>query len=297
MVVRTKRLIRLIVMPPTPLAYAMLGFLLGMLWLSISTHRPALPETRRAVSPPTIGRATLQTAIDNVRLFAGTPGLVLEGGLQTEDQGVRGLGLYHLESVSPTRGEDFFKVDAATGEVVEATFRSRMAPAQDSLDLPLAVAEQRAERFAQAHFWGFNQLQLVDRSSRTGEGGTIFSFKWNQIAASSGAELPISVSVAVSGRSGQVFWYLSQRDPLRIDAAPMVSQDEALGIASAWLLPRDDRWDLDEPLAVRLQVLYDDDDRQQLVWSITYRARQEGQRPSLRLLVDGRTGALLQSAS
>jgi len=172
-----------------------------------------------------------------------------------------------------------------------------MVPAQDALDLPLAVAEQRAERFARAHFWGFDQLQIVDRSTRTGEGGTIHSFTWNQIAAGSDAELPVSVSVAVSGRSGQVFWYLSQRDPLRIDATPAVSRDEALGITSAWLLPRDDRWVLDDPTSVRLQVLYDDDDRQQLVWSITYRASQEGQRPSLRLLVDGQTGALIQSGS
>ena len=39
-------------------------------------------------------------------------------------------------------------------------------------------------------------------------------------------------------------------------------------IARAWLLPRDQRWDLDQPASVRLQVLYDDDDQQQLVWSV-----------------------------
>jgi hypothetical protein len=294
--VRSKRLFRLIA-TPTPLAFAMLGFMVGLLWLSLSAQRSALPESPSAVTRSATGRVTLQEAIDGVRRFAGTPGLVLEGGLQTEDQGARGDGLYYLESVSPIRGEDFFKVDAATGEVVEATFRGRMAPAQDSAEVTAADAERRADRFARTHFWGFNQLQMVDRTSRTGEGGTIHSFKWSQIAAGSGAELPVSVSIAVSGRSGQVFWYLSQRDPLRIDATPTIDREQALATASAWLRSRDDRWDLDEPTSVRLQVLYDDDDRQQLVWSVTLRARQEGPRASVRLLVDAHDGQLIQTAS
>jgi hypothetical protein len=242
-------------------------------------------------------RVDLQGAIDNVRRFAGRPDLALEGGLQHEDQGARGAGLFYIETISPVRGEDFFKVDAATGEVMEATFRDRLAPAQGSTELSFAEAEQRAERFARAHFWGFDQLQIVDQSTRSGESGLIHSFKWTQIAPGSGAELPISVSVAVSGRSGQVFWYLSQRDPLKIDATPAIGQDQALAIARTWLRPRDSRWVLDDPVSVRLQVLYNDDDQQQLVWSVTFRALQDGPRPTIRLLVDGQTGQILQGAA
>jgi len=172
-----------------------------------------------------------------------------------------------------------------------------MAPARNSTDLSLAEAQRRAERFARAHFWGFDQLQIVDRSSRTGEGGQIHSFKWSQLASGSGAELPTSLSIAVSGRSGQVFWYLGQRDPLRIDAMPTIGREEAVATTTVWLRPRDDRWDLNEPVSARLQVLYDDDDQQQLVWSVTYRPREEGSRSNLRLLVDAQTGQILTSAS
>jgi hypothetical protein len=294
--VRTKRLIRLIV-SPGPFAYAVLGFMAGLIWLSLTTRASSLPDAPRAVVAPNPGRVNLQGAIDNVRRFAGQPDLVLEGGLQADDQGARGAGLFYLETVTPLRGENFFKVDAATGEVVEATLRDRLAPAQNSAELPFAEAEQRAERFARTRFWGFDQLQLVDRSTRTGDTGPVHSFKWTQIALDSGAELPTSVSVAISGRSGQVFWYLSQRDPLKIDATPAIERDQALTIASTWLGTRDTRWALDDPISARLQVLYDDDDQQQLVWSVTYRALQAGPRSSIRLLVDGQTGQILQGAA
>jgi len=300
--VYTKRLLRQIV-TPSALTYALVGFLGGLLWLSLTTRAPALvgprgAEVPRPLSAPVSGRVTLQEAIDNVRLFAGEPSLVLEGGLQTDGAaGSRG-DLYYLESVSPTRGEDFFKVDARTAEVVEATFRGRMAPADDAANLTLAGAEALARRFAQAHFWGFDQLVLVDRSTRASETGPIYSFKWSQLAPDSGAELPVSVSLAVMGRSGQVFWYLGQRDPTQIDTMPAVDQARAVEIVRAWLLPRDARWDLDHPMSVRLQVLYADDDQQQLVWSVLLRAaRDEGPRPSIRLLVDAQTGYLIQGGS
>jgi len=274
----------------------MLGFMAGLLWLSLSALIPTIPH-RGPVVQPAPSKVTLQGAIDSVRHFAGQPGMVLEGGLRSEDQGVRGMGLYYLETASPTRGENFFKVDAATGEVMEATFRDRLAPDQDSLDLSVADAERQAELFARTHFWGFDQLQIVDRSTRTGETGPIHSFKWTQIAAGSGAELPVSVSVAVSGRSGQVFWYLGQRDPLKIDPNPGIDRDRAQGIATSWLQTRDNRWDLTQPTSTRLQILFDDDDQQQLVWSVTFRTLQEGPRSSIRLLVDGQTGQILQGTS
>jgi hypothetical protein len=101
----------------------------------------------------------------------------------------------------------------------------------------------------------------------------------------------------VMGRSGQVFWYLGQRERLQIDTWPTVERERAVETARAWLLPYDDRWDLGQPSSVRLQVLYDDDDQQQLVWSVLYRARQDGPRSTIRLLVDAHTGAIIQSAS
>jgi hypothetical protein len=285
---------------PSALTYALIGFLGGLLWLSLTSRTPALVnpgtvEAPRPLTAPATGRVSLQEAIDAVRRFAGQPSLVLEGGLQTDaDPSQRGA-LYYLESVSPTRGENFFKVDARTAEVVEATFRARMAPNDNGTDLTLAEAQSLAQRFALAHFWGFEQLTLVDRSSRTGETGTIYSFKWCQIAADTGAELPVSVSLAVMAQSGQVFWYLGQRDPLQIDVHPAIDRAQAVGTVRAWLQPRDQRWDLDQPASVRLQVLYDDDDQQRLIWSVLLRARQDdGPRSSIRLLVDAQNGQIIQ---
>jgi hypothetical protein len=299
--VHTKRLLRLIV-TPSALAYALFGFLGGLLWLGLtaqipSVTRPSFVDPPRPLAAPVSGRVALQDAIDGVRRFAGQPALVLEGGLQTESGGSSRGDLYYLETVSPTRGEDFFKVDARTAEVIEATFRSRMAPADGAADLTIADAEALAAQFAQAHFWGFEQLVLVDRSTRTGESGTIYSFKWSQLSPDSRAELPVSVTLAVMSRSGQVFWYLGQRDPLQIDPLPAVEREQAVAIARAWLLPRDQRWDLDQPASVRLQILYDDDDQQQLVWSVLFRAKEDGPRSSLRLLVDARNGQLIQGPS
>ena len=297
----TKRLLRQIV-TPSALTYALVGFLGGLLWLSLTTRTPALVVTPSAEMPrpltaPASGRVSLQEAIDSVRLFAGESSLVLEGGLQADGSaGGRG-DLYYLETVSPTRGEDFFKVDARTAEVVEATFRGRMAPADDAANLTAAGAEAMARRFAQARFWGFDQLVLVDRSTSAGETGPIYSFKWSQIAPDSGAELPVSVSLAVMGRSGEVFWYLGQRDPLQIDTTPAIDRTRAVEIVRSWLLPRDARWDLKQPASVRLQVLYADDDQQQLVWSVLLRALEDGSRPSIRLLVDAETGQLIQGGT
>lgn len=297
----TRWLLRQIV-TPSALMYAMLGFVGGLLWLSLTARapvlaRPTLGEAPRPLTVPASGRVTLQESIDAVRAFAGQPSLVLEGGLQTEgEDGGRG-DLYYLESVSPTRGEDFFKVDARTAEVIEATFRGRMAPAEGAVDLKLADAEVLARRFARTHFWRFDQLALVDRSSRTSDTGTVYGFKWSQIAPESSAELPVSVSLAVMARSGEVSWYLGQRDQLHVDTRPAIEKARAVEIVRTWLLPRDERWDLDRPISTRLQVLYDDDDQQRLVWSVLLRARDDGPRASIRLLVDAQNGQLIQGGS
>lgn len=299
----TKWLVRHLV-SQSGLAYALLGFLGGLLWLSLSARTttlgaPTLNDAPRPVSAATTQRATLQDAITSVRQFAGQPSLLLEGGLQPEAEADQRADLFYLESVSPVRGEDFFKVDARTGEVVEATMRGRLAPDTHAATTAHTqpAAEAVASQFARTHFWGFDQLVLVDRSTRTGDSGTIYSFKWTQLAQESRAELPTSVSLAVSARSGQVFWYLSQRDPVQIDTRPAIAQDQAIEITQAWLQPRDERWDLAAPPDTRLQIVYDDDGRQQLVWSIQYQSRPEGPRASLRLLVDAQTGELIQSAS
>ena len=184
----TKRLLRQIV-TPSALAYAVLGFFGGLLWLSLTRGIvPALVAT-------STGRAT--PAADRPRLGSGHPPgsdrrraalrrrsrrWYWKAASRPMATGSRRGDLYYLESVSPTRGEDFFKVDARTAEVVEATFRGRMAPAESAVDLSLADAETLPRRFARTHFWGFDQLVLVDRSTRTGETGTIYSFKWSQVA-------------------------------------------------------------------------------------------------------------------
>jgi predicted small secreted protein len=299
--VNTKWLLRQLVSHGA-LTYGLLGFLGGLLWLSLTARAPALVapglgDGPRPVSVSASSRATLQDAIDSVRRFTGQPSLVLEGGIQTAAETSQRGALYYLETVSPTRGEDFFKVDARTGEVVEATMRGRLAPGGPAADLAQPAAEALATQFARANFWGFDQLTLVDRSMRTGESGTVYSFKWTLLAAESRAELPTSVSLAVAGRSGQVFWYLSQREPVQIETRPTIQQAQAIEIARAWLGPRDERWNLAEPAAVRLQILYDDDDQQQLVWSVQFPARQTGPRSSVRLLIDAQTGTLIQSGA
>ena len=84
----TKRLLRQIV-TPSALTYALVGFLGGLLGLGLTTRAPALvvppvAEAPRPLTAPSSGRVSLQEAIDSVRVFAGEPSLVLEGGLQTD---------------------------------------------------------------------------------------------------------------------------------------------------------------------------------------------------------------------
>ncbi|MFN8633921.1 MAG: hypothetical protein U0893_08715 [Chloroflexota bacterium] len=298
-----RRLFRLVV-TPSALMYLLVGFGGGLLWLSVAARVPGLTasspwgagivDAPRPLAVSSTGRVSLQEAEESVRRFTEAPGLALDGGLQTEGEESRRGELYYLESASPTPGDDFFKVDARTGEVIEATFRSRMVPSAGATDLTLADAETIAVQFARSRFWGFDRLVLVDRSVRTSDNGTSYTFRWNQLAQGSRAELPVSVSVSVMSGSREVFWYLGQRDQLQIDTRPAVERAQAVDTARAWLRPRDQRWELSQPDSVRLQVLYDDDDRQQLVWSVVFRARQDGPRSSIRLLIDAQNGRLIQ---
>jgi hypothetical protein len=238
----------------------------------------------------------LDRAIGSVRTFAAEPNLVLEGGLQTDATGARRIDFYYLEAVGHTRGEDFFKVDARSGEVIEATFRSRLAPTSPPIGLGAAEAEQAAGRFARDRFPGFEELRLVDRSGRLSENNVVHSFKWSRIAPESQAELPVSVSVAISSGSGEVVWYLAQREPLYVDPRPTIDRARAIRTAQGGIGRDDKRWETN-PSSVRLQVLYDEDDQQQLVWSVTFRGRQEGARPTLRLLINAHTGQLIAGPS
>jgi hypothetical protein len=76
--VHTKRLLRQIV-SPSAVTYALIGFVGGLLWLSLTTRAPALlvsppaPEAPRPLTVPASGRVSLQEAIDGVRRFAGSP--------------------------------------------------------------------------------------------------------------------------------------------------------------------------------------------------------------------------------
>jgi peptidase YpeB-like protein len=296
------RLVRL-VLAPGALPYALLGLVVCLVWLGVGARklpgpaaeapRVASAVTYRGAREPDAPLIELEQAIDSARRFAGEPGLKLEGGLQSNLGGARGLDIYYLESLGPPRGEDFFKVDARTAEVIEATFRSRLAPTDPPIGLGPIEAEQAATRYARDRFFGFADLRPVDRSSRVAENNVIHSFKWSQIAEDSGAELPVSVSVALSAGSGEVVWYLAQRDPLQVDPRPTISRTQAIQTALGSIGGQDARWDRTSPSGVRLQVLYDEDDRQQLVWSVTFRGRQEGGRANLRLLVNAHTGQVM----
>ncbi len=112
------------------------------------------------------------------------------------------------------------------------------------------------------------------------------------VAPESGAELPTAVSVSISAGSGEVVWYLAQRESTTLDVRPRIAREAALSTAAA-LADRAERWDTAAPSSVRLQVIFGQDNEQQLVWAVTFPSRAGDAvpgRPSLRILVDARTG-------
>jgi hypothetical protein len=308
-----KRLLRLLLAPGL-VSYALLIAVIALIWLGVgrtpaegsgargltpttSSTDPASAITYHGEPDPSASPISLNQAMGNARRFAGEPDLELEGSLQSDPSRQRFADFYYLESAGSSRGEDFIKVDARTGEVVEATFRSRIEPSGPPIGLGLTEAEQAAARYAHDRFYGFDTLELVDRSSRASAGNMVHSFKWSQVAADSGAELPVSVSVAMSAGSGEVVWYLAQRDQILVDVRPTVDRAQAIQTAASAVRVRDARWDNANPAAVRLQVLYDDENQQQLVWSVTFNARQPSSRPTIRLLVDAHSGRLIANSA
>ena len=201
--VHTKRLIRMIV-TPGPLMYALFGFMAGLAWLSLTTLASSLPETPHAVSAPTTAHPPPAASTCKAPSRASADS--------------RGSPICHWTAAYRPR------IKARVGTASTTSRRRRQCAARTSsksmpppvkssrrpcaidgaganaADLTIAQAEQRAAQFARTHFWGFDQLQIVDRSTRASDNGPIHSFKWTQITSDSGAELPISVSIAVSGR-------------------------------------------------------------------------------------------------
>lgn len=241
----------------------------------------------------------LEQAVESVRRFADQQATELEGGLEQLPAGT-GSPLYYLETA---QGEDTFKVNARTGEVLEASWTSRLlsvGPADQRAEQPLEAVEASARSFASVRFHGFDELRLIERSMNPAAGGAaIYTLKWAAVHPESGAELPTSVAVSISSQTGEVVWYLAQRDELRIDARPQISRQQAIA-AAAGLAERAGRWDASRVESLRLQVIYDADGRQQLVWSMLFPSRPDGaagNHPYLRIAIDATTGTVVPLAS
>ena len=223
----------------------------------------------------------------SVAAFLGQPEPALEAELERAAawSGER----YLLE----TPAGDYFRVDGRTGEVLEASLPSRLErPADPSRRSPPDL-EQLAEQFVVERFFGLEKLTLVERSTTpTGDGQNLHRFRWALLAAESGAELPTSVTVALTADRGEPVWYLAQRDAAAIDPRPAIGREAAIATGAA-LVEREGRWDARQPTSTRLRVIYDEFNRQRLVWSITFPSRPDptpGGRPGLRVLVDAHTG-------
>ena len=237
---------------------------------------------------------SLEMARRSGQVFAGRDDLDLRGGLEQGAYGVDGYAIFYLESAGPGgQGEQSFKIDARTGEVLEATRLGSLATAGSAGALSPQDAESRAERFASDRFLGFATMSLVERTITQAAGGNqLYVFKWAMVAPESGAELPTLVSISISAADGEPVWYLAQRESTAVDVQPSVQREEAVATA-AGLVERTERWDARAPSSVRLQVVYNQDNRQQLAWAITFPSKPDGAapgRPSLRVLIDAKSG-------
>lgn len=293
-----------------PAAFAVailaLAIAVGTAALGVSRSRPVLalaprPANSAAARPATItyhepdqsgALISLDAARQSVRQFTGMAALTLDGGLEHAQVGNTSYAVYDLETADNPRGAESYKVDARTGEVLEMTRPAPGAPSFGAPELDPVEAEQRAEQFAATHFLGFKALSLVEQSTTTSpHGGQLYSYKWAMIAPESGAELPTSVSVALAAPSGEIVWYLAQRESVAIETRPAIDRPSAVAAAAAQAELLGD-WDTRTPLSVRLQIIFDNDNRQQLVWAVVFSGRggPTTARPRLRILIDARTG-------
>lgn len=280
---------------------------LGAAALGASASRPALALSPRRATPeserpstvtyhePDPGGALISpdAARQSVLRFTGLPVLDLHGQLERAETGSASYAVYELETaVDDPVGQQSYTVDARTGEVLEMTRTGLSEPPLAAERLDPVEAEQRAERFAAARFLGFKALSPVEQSTVTGpDGGQLYAYKWAMIAPESGAELPTSVSVALAAASGEVVWYLAQRESVAIDTRPVIDRASAIAAAAAQAESLGD-WDFRTPRSVRLQVIFDQDNRQRLVWVVVFTGRGDAPaaRPRLRVLIDARTG-------
>jgi hypothetical protein len=253
--------------------------------LSITYHEPA---ARGAL-------LSFDLAVQSARQFTGQPDLALDGGLERGMPFQSDYAAYYLEGAT----DQTYRVDARTGEVLEMTRLDRLVSSgTDGARLDTLGADVVAEQFAANHFLGFSSLSLVDRNVAAGpDGSQLFTYKWALLASESGAELPTSVSLSLASASGEVVWYLAQRESALINVEPAVGRDLAISTAAV-LVDRAARWDARTPSSVRLQVIFNAENQQQLVWAITFPSRADAivaGRPSLSVLLDAQTGELLSS--
>jgi hypothetical protein len=284
------------------LTLAVAGVAIGTarLWGDSATARAS---SGLGVRPPSVtyreparngSLVSLDTARRSAQLFTGRDDLDLRGDLEQGAYGAGAYAVFLLEAAGPgIQGEQSFKIDARTGEVLEATRLGSLATAGSAGTLAAQEAESRAERFASDRFLGFGTMSLVERTvTPAANGNQLYVFKWAMVAPESGAELPTSVTVSISSAGGEPVWYLAQRESPAIDVRPSVEREAAVAPA-AGLVERTERWDARAPSSVRLQVVYGAENRQQLVWAITFPSKPDSAapgRPSLRVLIDARSG-------
>jgi hypothetical protein len=257
----------------------------------------ASPATVQVSSASTEELISLDEARDRVDRFDAPRGgggtEELSGDLERGSFGGRAFAVFNLETSGGGRS---FKVDARTGEVVEANWPDRLTPPSADLHLSQDEAESRAGQLAEQRFSGFNELSLVERrTAPAANGNRLYTFKWAKLAPDSGAELPTSVNLSLTESSGALVWYLVQRMPVEVDVQPVVLRADAVTTAAS-LADRSGIWDTNKPSSVRLQVIYDDDNRQRLVWAVSFGRRPDGppsSRSTVQVLLDARSGETL----
>ncbi|MFN0073718.1 MAG: hypothetical protein ACKVVP_19735 [Chloroflexota bacterium] len=229
------------------------------------------------------GAIALRDAMEHVRDLADDPTLQFRGELDQSLLGESTRPIYWLESGT---GEttDEFRVDARTGLVLEAVFRSRMKQNAGDRRASIEDAAIIAARFGARHFDGFNSLTLLERSqTATGERDTFHTLKWVLVDSATQVELPVSVLITVSGMNGGVVRYLAQRDEVTVRLTPTVSKGQAT-ITARNAVDSDARWRNASIESQRLQVIYDEVNNQRLAWAVLF-ARPRPSPTSQRLLV------------
>jgi hypothetical protein len=274
------------------LGLALLALFGGLLYTMLSGHQ--LPgglglggttQTRITYQQPKAGAAPIgrEAALASVLRFTDWEQASLTGELEMAEPA------YFFET--PERAS--FRVDALSGEVLEVSRPDLLARVPLGRQLEATALEAQAADYARERFLGFAALAPVERSAYWASNGHLLHrFKWAQLDDATGAELPTTVAVAVTADRGEAVWYLAQRSPLTVETSPRVSRESAVASA-ATTAERLGRGAPGIPATVRLQVIFDDVNRQRLIWAITFRGEPDAAgrvQPSLRLLIDAQTG-------